>query len=84
MEIAAINSDIKCQSATDFSNKRIEDEYMIELCSTSGLEVKSFDERSKENFILSLLLDNIQFLNYIDSCGKKVKNCDLTKIHNLK
>lgn len=84
MDIAVINSNIKCESATDFSNKRIEDDYMIELCSTTKLEVKEFDERAKENYILSLLLDNIAFLNYRDKCGKLVTNCNLNKIHNLK
>lgn len=84
MDIAVINSNIKCESATTFSNKRIENEYMIELCSNSTLEVKSFEERSKESFLLSILLDNISFLNYYDKCGKKVVNCNLTKIYNLK
>lgn len=84
MGIAAINSDIKCEFATSYSNKKLEEEYMIKVCKTSILEVKSFEERMKEKFLLSFLLDNIAFLNYRDDCGKKVTNCDLTKIHNLK
>lgn len=85
MDIPAVNSNIKCESSTAFSNKRIEDEYMIELCSGSCLDVKSFDEISKEKYILAMLLDNIQFLNYRDKCtGKKVVNCNLNKIYNLK
>lgn len=85
MDITVINSDIKCASATAYSNKRIEDDYMIELCSTSLLEVKDFEERSKESFLLAMLVENIQFLNYRDKCtGKKITNCDLNKIYNLK
>ena len=68
-----------------FANKKIEDEYMIEMCTDSFLEVKGFEERAKEYYILSTLLDNIQFLNYRDKCtGKKIVNCDLNNIHNLK
>lgn len=85
MDIALINSDIKCASANIFTSKRIEDEYMIKMCTNSLLEVKGFEERAKEYYILSTLLDNIQFLNYRDKrTGKKIVNCDLNKIHNLK
>ena len=84
MEIAVINSNIKCKSSTNFYNKKIEDDYMIKTCKTSILDVKTFEEKAKESFILSILLDNIQFLNYYDECGKKITNCDLTKISNLK
>ncbi len=84
MDLAAVNSDIKCAFASAYSSKRVEDEYMIELCNTSILEVKGFEERMKEKFLQAFLLDNILFLNYRDECGKKVINCNLTKIHNLK
>ncbi len=84
MVLAVDNSDIKCEFATAYANKRLEDEYMIKICATSILDVKSFEVRMKEKFLQALLLDNINFLNYRDECGKKVTNCDLNKIHSLK
>lgn len=84
MDLVAVNSDIKCVYATAYANKRLEDEYMIKLCSTSILDVKSFEVRMKEKYLQAFLLDNILFLNHRDECGRKVINCDLTKIHSLK
>lgn len=84
MDLAVVNSDIKCAFATAYANKRLEEEYMIKVCKTSILEVKSFEERMKQKYLQAFLLDNIQFLNYRGECGKKVTNCDLTKIHDLK
>ncbi len=85
MDIVEISSDIKCISATTFSKKRIEKEYMIKMCADSALEVKTFEERAMEAFIFVQLLENIQFLNYRDKrTGEKICNCNLNKIYNLK
>lgn len=84
MNLAAVNSNIKCEFATAYSNKQLEEEYMINVCKISDFEVLSFEVRMKEKYLQSLLLDNISFLNHRNECGKKVVGCDLTKIHNLK
>lgn len=84
MVAAAINSDKKCAFATIMSNKLLAEEYMVDVCKTSKLEVKSEDERLKENFLLSILLDNIAFLNYRDCNDKQIVNCNLNKIAHLK
>lgn len=82
--VAATNSDIKCKFASLYSDKLVEDEYMIKVCNTSILDVKSFKERVREKYLHSFLLTNIGFLTTIDSCDKEVLSCDITKIYNLK
>lgn len=84
MDLAAINSDKKCIFGSLIANRVLAEEYMVEVCKTSRLDVKSEDERIKENFLLSVLLDNIEFLNYRDCADKRIVNCDLNKIAHLK
>lgn len=84
MDLAVINSEKKCTFATIMSNKLLAEEYMVEICKTSKLEVKTQEERLKENFLLSVLLENITFLNYRDCADKRIVNCDLNKIAHLK
>lgn len=83
-DVAVINSQIKCKFASLYSDKLIEDEYMIKLCNTSILDVKGFKERVREKYLHSLLLSALPLLTSQDSCGEDVVSCDITKIYNLK
>ena len=83
-DVAVTNSNIKCSFASLYSNKLIEDEYMINLCKTSILEVKTFKERVREKYLHSFLLNNMKFFISIDNCGNEVSSCDINKIYNLK
>ncbi len=83
-DAAVVNSEIKCDFASLYYTKLLEEEYMIETCSKSPFHVKSFEERVKEKYLQSFLLTNVALLTTIDGCGKEVVSCDITKIHNLK
>lgn len=83
-DVSVINSNVKCEFASLYHDKFIEDEYMIKLCNTSILEVKSFEERVKEKYLHSFLLNNMKFFISIDNCGNEISSCDINKIYNLK
>ncbi len=73
---------LKCDVATLYSNKAVEEDYFIKLCKTSLLD-GSFEQTVKEKRLLIYLLENIRFLNKVNEYGKNIINCDLNKIYNL-
>lgn len=80
---ANVISNIKCDFATLYSNKLVEEEYLVKLCKTSVLNNKPFGQAVKEKQMFIYLLENIKFLNKLNEYGKEVINCDLNKIYNL-
>lgn len=81
MEKAALLAKLKCENVSNFSNEKIENDYMIELCNDKSKETR--DDKTKENSLLIDLLENEQFLNYKDYYGKNISNCDFSKIKEL-